>query len=385
MDDDDDDEVTAVVIDNGSDSCKAGFSGDDEPKSAIPSVVGRPKHPDAVVGIGSKVSYVGHEAETKRGILNLKYPIEYGIITNWDDMEEIWRSIYHDELRVASEEQPALFTELQSNPKRNREKVTEIMFETFKVPALYSAVQPVLSLYASARTSGVVVESGAGRSFTVPIYEGYALPHAVHHLDVAGIKLTEYLRKMLADKGYAFTTTGAQTGREIARDLKEKFCQVALDFEEETRSSNASGSSSSSTYSLPDGQEISISMFQCAEALFQPSLVDLEFPGIHELAYSSVMKCDVDMRVKDLLGNLVVSGGSTMFPGFPERMQKELTALAPQTAKTGKVKIIAPPERKFSVWMGGSVLASLSTFEQMWISKAEYEESGPSIIHQKCL
>jgi len=383
--DDDEEEVTAVVIDNGSDSCKAGFSGDDEPKSSTPSVVGRPKHPGAIVGIGAKDSYVGHEAESKRGILNLKYPIEHGIITNWDDMETLWRSIYHDELRVASEEQPVLLTELQANPKRNREKMTEAMFETFKVPAMYSAVQPVLALYASARTSGVVVDSGAGRSFTVPIYEGYALPHAVHHLDVAGSKLTEYLGKILADKGYAFTTTGAVTGREIARDLKEKFCQVALDFEEETRSSNASSSSSSSTYSLPDGQTISISMFQCAEALFKPSLVDLEMPGIHELTYSSVMKCDVDMRVKDLLGNLVVSGGSTMFPGFPERMQKELTALAPPTAKTGKVKIIAPPVRKFSVWMGGSILASLSTFQQMWISKAEYEESGPSIIHQKCL
>jgi len=136
------------------------------------------------------------------------------------------------------------------------------------------------------------------------------------------------------------------------------------------------------SYELPDGQVITIGneRFRCPEALFQPALLGLESRGIHETTYNSIMKCDVDIR-KDLYGNIVLSGGSTMFPGIAERMSKEITALAPSTMK---IKIVAPPERKYSVWIGGSILASLSTFQQMWISKQEYDESGPQIVHRKC-
>uniref|UniRef100_Q7M3B0 Actin beta (Fragments) n=1 Tax=Sus scrofa domesticus TaxID=9825 RepID=Q7M3B0_PIG len=195
----------------------AGFAGDDAPRAVFPSIVGRP------------------------------YPIEHGIVTNWDDMEKIWHHTFYNELRVAPEE------------------MTQIMFETFNTPAMYVAIQAVLSLYAS----------------------------------------------ILTERG--------------------KLCYVALDFE---------------SYELPDGQVITIGneRFRCPE---------------------------------DLYANTVLSGGTTMYPGIADRMQKEITALAPST-----MKIIAPPERK-SVWIGGSILASLSTFQQMWISKQEYDESGPSIVHRK--
>jgi len=136
------------------------------------------------------------------------------------------------------------------------------------------------------------------------------------------------------------------------------------------------------SYELPDGQVITIGneRFRCPEALFQPSFLGMEACGIHETTYNSIMKCDVDIR-KDLYANTVMSGGTTMYPGIADRMQKEITALAPSTIK---IKIIAPPERKYSVWIGGSILASLSTFQQMWISKQEYDESGPGIVHRKC-
>merc|ERR1719440_394581 len=325
-----------------------------------------------------KDCYIGEEANAKRGILTLKYPIESGVVSNWDDMEKIWHHCFYNELRCAPEEHPILVTEAPMNPKANRERMTQVMFETFNVPGMYVQIQAILSLYNSGRTTGIVMDSGDGVSHVVPIYEGYSMPHAVKRLDLAGRDVTEWFVRCLKDRGHSFTSTAE---KEIVRDMKEKLTYVAIDYDAELKAADES-SEIEQTYELPDGTVVTIGAerFKCPEVLFQPAFIGKETGGIHEKTFGSIMKCDIDVR-REMYGNVILSGGTTMFPGIGERMTKELTALAPATMK---VKVVAPPERKYSVWIGGSVVSSLSTFQQMWITKGEYDEQGPTIVHRKC-
>ena len=373
-------EDSNLVFDNGSDMMKAGFAGDDAPRAVFPTIVSRPRHRGVMVGMGQKDAYVGDEAATRgRNVLRHNHPIEHGIVTNWDDMEKIWHHTFYNELRIAPEECALLLTEQPLNPRANREKTTQIMFETFNIPFLQQCICPVLSLYASGRTTGLVIDSGAGVSHVVPIFKQHALTYAIQRHDIASRDLTDFFMKILCERGYSFITTAE---REIVRDMKEKLCYVALDFEQELQKSQLN-TDIEKNYELPDGQVITIGdeRFRCTEPIFQPALIGMSAQGLQDLIYKSIMKCDIDIR-HYLSSNIILSGGNTMFPGLAERIKKELTCLA----STGvRINVISPPERKYSTWIGGSVLASMTDFSKMCISSSEYDECGPSIVHRKCM
>ncbi|XP_062615903.1 actin, cytoplasmic-like [Saccostrea cucullata] len=363
---------TTVVIDNGSDTIKAGFSGDDAPRNIFPCLVGKPRHRARFFAKSKKDSFVGQEAQRKRNILSVKSPIENGIITNWDDMELIWNHTFLNELRVTPKEHPVLLSEAPINVKVHREKMAQIMFETFHSPAIHIGNQAVLSLHHYGRTSGVVLDSGKCVSHAVPINEGRVFPNAILRLNMAGKELTRYLSKLSTKRGYSFTSS---IEFETMRNIKESLCYVALDFEQEMTNK------SEKTYELPDGQAVTLGdeRFRCPEALFQPSALVKEEDGIHKMVQNSIMKCEADIR-RDLFANIVLSGGSTMFPGLADRMQKEISALAPSNTE---IKILSSPERKFSVWIGGSILSSISSFNTLCINKVEYDENGPSVVNKK--
>ena len=236
---------------------------------------------------------------------------------------------------------------------------------------------PPLTCYTTGRTTGVVLDSGEGVTDIVPIYEGYTLASEMIRHDIAGDDLTNYLMKLLTEKGYMID-------HEISESIKKEVCYVALNFDEEMGTS-ISSDETDKTYVLPDGQEIisNSERFRCPEAMFQPSLLGMdttECPGIHEVIHKAITKCDIDIR-KELFRNITLSGGNMMFKGMCERMQQELGFIANTSMK---VKVNVPPDCQNSVWIGGSILASLSSFQQMWISKEEYDECGPSIVHKKC-
>jgi len=365
---------TKLVVDNGSGQCKAGFVDDKSPSVIFPSIVGRPRHQGEMVGMGKKDSYVGEEAQSKRGILTLKYPQEHGIVTNWEDMERIWEHMFK-EVGVSSEENPILLSEAPLNPTANREKMAEVMFESFQVPSMTVGVTALLALHSTTRTTGVVVSCGDGVSHVVPVIQGKVQNNAVYRMDCAGRDLTDYLMKVLTESGYSFTTTAE---REIVRDIKERHGHVVLDFKKAMKTTPPT-----TDYELPDGHMIHIKKepFQGAEVMFTPSLIGMEMDGIHGNTHTSIMKCDKGVR-KELFANIVLTGGTTMFPGFQERLKKGVSKLAPLLTK---VNVIAPENRRYSTWIGGSVVAAASTFEDKWMSKMEYEEKGRSFVHDKTI
>ncbi|KAI9639690.1 actin family [Dioszegia hungarica] len=361
-----------VVLDNGSGMIKAGFAGEEKPSCYIPSYVGRPKHPRVMAGAIQDNIFIGRRAQELRGLLKIRYPMEHGIVMDWDDMERIWGWVYSDGLKALSEEHPVLLTEAPLNPRQNRDVAAQIFFETFNVPAFFTSVQAVLSLYSSGRTTGIVLDSGDGVTHAVPVFEGFSMPHAIRRIDLAGRDVTDQLQLLLRKNGHYLHTSAE---KEVVRQIKEKTCYLSLNpAKEEKDNGGALGE-----FRLPDGKMIQLGTerFLAPEILFNPEIIGQEYPGVHQVIVDSINRTDLDLR-KSLYSNIVLSGGSTLCTGFGDRLLAEVKKLN----KEVKLKIYAPPERIYSTWIGGSILAGLSTFKKMWVSADEYKED-PDIIHKK--
>uniref|UniRef100_A0A0B7B8M4 Actin, cytoplasmic n=1 Tax=Arion vulgaris TaxID=1028688 RepID=A0A0B7B8M4_9EUPU len=372
--------VIPVLMDIGSDTCKVGFSGDQNPRNIVPSVVG---HRQTVQSVGVdtvKRNCIGQDALDEGDALTLKYPIERGVITDWENMEILWDYIYQKKLTALPTDHPVLVTDTPNNPKENREKMAEILFEKFNVPAFFSSCQAVLCLYSAGRCTGLVLDVGSDVTSAVPVYEGYSLSESIVRTNFAGKDITQYLLGLLSDRGFQFTTASEKSHVKI---MKEKLCYVSQDFDKDMTEFSKSSHSAGATYQLPDGKTISLGTerFKGPELLFQPSISEKnETKGIHEMINKAILACELDTR-KSLYTNVILSGGGSLFDGIVERLKKELKSFGTLGAEA---RVHAPKDRILSAWTGGSVLTSLPFFEKNWISRKDYQESGPQVVNTRC-
>ncbi|XP_076144138.1 actin-like protein 7A [Alosa pseudoharengus] len=353
----------AVVFDVGSSSVRAGLAGDPAPSCVIPSRVKMTRHGSSA---RPRSSFVGAATGVDAPAV---FPVRNGIITDWDAMEWMWERAFR-ELNTPPERHAVLLSDPPLSPLTNREKLAEVMFETFCVPALYVENQSVLSMYSCGQTSGLVVESGEGCSYATPVHEGFYLPSNTCRVDYSGSSLDRYLRALLRDSGIEI----AEDSAAATEDIKVKCCYVAPDLDMELLKGE-----SQVEHVLPDGQRIQLGRerFICPEALFQPRALDSREPGLHTLVMNSLNMCDISLK-RVMRQNVLLCGGSTLFRGMPERMQSELDLVVPG----GGVRVVATDTRKHAVWLGGSILAALSTFQSLWMRRTEYLEKGPNAVYR---
>ncbi|KAK6235655.1 hypothetical protein SCA6_010992 [Theobroma cacao] len=422
------DEVSAIVIDLGSHTCKAGYAGEDAPKAVFPSVVGsidqmdadddnenndsktNNNNVDSNKPRGKRRLYVGSQAlGFRRDHMEVLSPLKDGVVVDWDIVDSIWDHAFKECLLIDPKEHPMLLAEPSFNTQQQRERTAELMFEKYKVPALFLAKNAVLTSFASGRATSVVVDSGGGSTTVAPVHDGYVLQKAVSSSPIGGEFLTDCLMKSLESKGivikprYSFKRKEIQPGvfqtvdidfpnttesyklysqRVIASDIKECVCRAPDTPYDESAYSNIP----MTPYELPDGQtiEIGADRFKIPDVLFNPPLaqtipgmnnfaeISPSFRGLPQMVIESINRCDVDIR-KELFGSILLAGGTASMQQLKERLEKDLLEESPQAAR---VKVLASgnaTERRFSVWIGGSILASLGSFQQMWFSKSEYE------------
>ncbi|CAK5024525.1 unnamed protein product [Meloidogyne enterolobii] len=383
-----------IVVDNGTGFVKCGYAGSNFPDFIFPSAVGRPlvrsNTQQIINNRPIKDLMVGEECTDARHLLDVNYPMSNGIVKSWEDMGHLWDYTFGPEkMDIDPKDCKLLLTEPPLNPHSNREKMFEVMFEQYGFHAVFIAIQAVLTLYAQGLHTGVVIDSGDGVTHICPVFEGFALSHLTKRLDVAGRDITKHLIKLLQYRGYAFNHSA---DFETVRQLKEKFCYVAYDVEKEQKLALET-TVLTETYTLPDGRNIKLGAerFEAPEILFQPHLANVERLGLSELLFQVIQSADIDTRL-EFYKRIILSGGTTMYPGLPSRLEREVKQLYLERILKGnteafqkfKIRIDAPPKRKHLVFLGGAVLAHLMRdHDEQWITKADFEEKGIAYCMKK--
>jgi len=385
-------EKAPVVCDNGTGFAKAGYAGDNFPQVMTPSMVGRPMmryEEDFKADVILKDIMVGDECAAHRSMLECSYPVENGVVRNWEDMGHLWDYIFYERMKIDPKEHKVLLTEPPMNPKQNQVSMIDNMLNKYGFRAAKVSIQAMLVLYAQGLLTGVVVDSGDGVTHIVPVWDGICPPTLIKRLNVAGRHMTRYLIKLLQLRGYAFNRTA---DFETVRQIKEKYCYVGYDLAIEKKLALET-TTLMCKYTLPDGRVIKLGSerFEAAEVLFNPNLIDCESVGVHEMLFNMIQEADVDLRPA-FYNHIVLSGGSTMYPGLPSRLEKEMKEMYLQRVLKGdekrlskfKLRIEDPPRRKHMVFLGGSVLADIMKDRpEFWITKAEWDEHGASILSKK--
>jgi len=380
-----------IVCDNGTGFVKCGLAGDNFPAHMFPSMIGKPlmRYEEEFKNVELKDVMVGDECAKHRALLETSYPIENGIVRDWKGMINLYDYTFYERLKIDPKEHKILLTEPPMNPKENQKKMLQTMLETYNFEAAKVGVQAMLVLYAQGLLTGVVVDSGDGVTHIVPVWEGVVPQLLIKRLDVAGRHITRYLIKLLQVRGYNFNKSA---DFETVRQIKEKCCYVGYDLDVEKRL-GLETTVLMQSYTLPDGRVIKLGAerYQAPECLFQPSLIDNEKKGMQETLFGMIQEADIDLRPA-FYKHIVLSGGSTMYPGLPSRLEKEMRSMYLKHVLKGdktrlskfKLRIEDPPRRKHMVFLGGSVLADIMKDRpEFWISKAEWAEHGDKIIGKK--
>ncbi|KAL1547395.1 Actin-related protein 2 [Salvia divinorum] len=378
------DSRNVVVCDNGTGYVKCGFAGENFPTSVFPCVVGRPmlRYEESLIEQEITDTLVGDACLKWRHQLDISYPVNNGIVQNWDDMGHVWDHVFSSELKVDPTECKILLTDPPLNPSKNREKMVEVMFEKYKFQGVFIQIQAVLTLYAQGLLTGLVIDSGDGVTHVVPVVDGYSFPHLTKRMNVAGRHITSYLLDLLMRRGYAMNRNA---DFETVRNIKEKLCYISYDYKREYQL-GLDTTILVKNYTLPDGRVIKVGneRFQAPEALFSPELIDVEGDGMADMVFRCIQEMDIDNRMM-LYQHIVLSGGSTMYPGLPSRLEKELSERYLDSVLKGnkdglkklRLRIEDPPRRKHMVYLGGAVLAGImKDAPEFWISREDYLEEG---------
>ncbi len=372
-----DDTVPTVVMDIGSQNLRLGMSGELKPIYSMISAVGRIKYRTAFSHTNYpfiKDYYCGDELQEYRAVSAIKYTMERGTVTNWDDVEKLMHYSFYYYARVAPEENMLLTTKPLLCSKTDQEKMTQIAFETFSVPAFHMATPSELAFSYLQHKTGIILDVGHGLTTTYTKVDGECVFDGIKRQNFGGEDVTTALHVQCAQRGYQFETSEA---KEILREIKEKLSAVAYDFDQMMAECSRSANEEKA-YQLPDGQVVTIDeqRFRCTEVLFQPELLHKEHLSVVDLVKESINKCSANAR-NDLYENIILMGGCSQTTGFKERMEKELQA----DLTNANVKVTLAPEN--CAWTGGAIYSSLSTFSKIVTSKEEYDECGPPIIHRK--